>query len=162
MRYKDQMRQIDTHLRDIERMDRQADRIYRSILDVLDLKQKHASNTSVFETRFARQQAERGAAQSQILMIFTIVTIIFLPLSFIAAFLTINVKEFQTEDGDNSLKLAFVLKWVFGVGFSVAIPLIVLALNLQRIVALIKRMRLRLGSLLCASRTDKKHHEVKE
>jgi Mg2+ and Co2+ transporter CorA len=77
-RFKDMLKTIDTHIRDLERMDIQAERIYKSITDLLDLKQKHAN---AFEARFARDQAAGTARQSQTIMVFTIVTIIFLPLS---------------------------------------------------------------------------------
>ena len=53
-RFKEQQRTIDMHLKDIDRMDKQAERIYSSITDLLDLKQKHAN---AFEARFARDQA---------------------------------------------------------------------------------------------------------
>ena len=51
---------IDMHLKDIDRMDKQAERIYHSITDLLDLKQKHAN---AFEARFARDQAAGTARQ---------------------------------------------------------------------------------------------------
>ena len=125
-RFREQLKTIDMHLKDIERMDKQAERIYSSITDMLDLKQKHAN---AFEARFARDQAAGTAKQSQIIMVFTIVTIVFLPLSFIAAFFAINIQEFpRTSDGSPSLPLGYVSKYMFGIGFAVSIPLIVVAL----------------------------------
>jgi Mg2+ and Co2+ transporter CorA len=141
-RFGNEMRRIETRIKDLERMDKQTARIYSSILDMLDLKQKHAANTNVFEARFAREQAEGSARQNQILMVFTIVTIVFLPLSFIAAFFTINIQEFQSVDGTNPLTLKYVSKWVFGVGFAVAIPMVILALNLGRIVRFFAKVRM--------------------
>jgi len=76
-RFRDQLKTIEVHLKDIDRMDKQAERIYCSITDMLDLKQKHAN---AFEARFAGDQAEGSARISNIIMIFTVVTIIFLPL----------------------------------------------------------------------------------
>lgn len=67
-RFRDQLKSIDVHVKDIDRMDKQAERIYYSTTDILDLKQKHAN---AFEARFARDQAEGSARQSQILIIFT-------------------------------------------------------------------------------------------
>jgi Mg2+ and Co2+ transporter CorA len=130
-RFKDQLKTIEVHLKDIDRMDRQAERIYKSITDMLDLKQKHAN---VFEARFARDQAAVGARQSQTIMVFTIVTIIFLPLSFIAAFFAINITEFPRNEQGPSLPLGYVSKYLFGIGLAVSIPLIVLALRLDDIV----------------------------
>lgn len=86
-------------------MDSQAGRIYESIRDLLDLKQKHAN---AFEARYAREQATGTQRQGQTIMVFTIgeyvlahqratrlltmitVTVIFLPLSFVAAFFAIK------------------------------------------------------------------------
>jgi len=131
-RFKEQIKTIDVHLKDLERMDKQAERIYKSITDLLDLKQKHAN---AFEARFARAQAAGTARQSQTIMVFTIVTIIFLPLSFIAAFFTINVKEFPHEEGETepSLPLGYVSKYMFGIGFAISIPLIAIAVSVDAI-----------------------------
>ncbi|KAJ5937653.1 hypothetical protein N7454_003995 [Penicillium verhagenii] len=123
-KFKDQQRMIDMHLKDIDRMDKQAERIYHSITDLLDLKQKHAN---AFEARFARDQAAGTSRQSKTIMVFTIVTIVFLPLSFISSIFTINLKEF---DG---LDLAYVAKYTFGVGFAISIPLILVALSVDDI-----------------------------
>ncbi|KAJ5131230.1 uncharacterized protein N7515_007269 [Penicillium bovifimosum] len=123
-RFKDQQRMIDMHLKDIDRMDKQAERIYHSITDLLDLKQKHAN---AFEARFARDQAAGTTRQSKTIMVFTIVTIVFLPLSFIASIFTINLKEFE------NLKLNYVAKYTFGIGFAISIPLVWVALTVDDI-----------------------------
>ncbi|KAF2111938.1 hypothetical protein BDV96DRAFT_498386 [Lophiotrema nucula] len=130
-RFREQLKTIDVHLKDIDRMDKQAERIYKSITDLLDLKQKHAN---AFEARFARDQAAGTARQSQTVMVFTIVTIIFLPLSFIAAIFTIDVREFpHNEQGNLSLPFSYVSKYMFGIGLSISIPLIFVALSLDAI-----------------------------
>jgi ankyrin repeat protein/Mg2+ and Co2+ transporter CorA len=131
-RFKDMLKTIDTHINDLKRMDKQAERIYKSITDLLDLKQKHAN---AFEARFARDQAAGTARQSQTIMVFTIVTIIFLPLTFIAAFFTINIREFPHRPGGDepSLPLSYVSKFTFGIGLSISIPFIVIALSFDAI-----------------------------
>ncbi|KAJ5490973.1 hypothetical protein N7539_002540 [Penicillium diatomitis] len=133
-RFKDQQRVIDMHLKDIDRMDKQAERIYHSITDLLDLKQKHAN---AFEARFARDQAAGTARQGKTIMVFTIVTIIFLPLSFIASIFTINMKDFH------DLTLGYVAQYVFGVGFAISIPLILLALVVDDIGGLLRSSSVR-------------------
>jgi hypothetical protein len=137
-RFRDQTKAIEVHLKDIDRMDRQAERIYNSITDMLDLKQKHAN---AFEARFARDQAAGTARQGQTIMVFTIVTIVFLPLSFIAAFFAINIREFPRLDGNSNLPLAYVSKYMFGIGFAVSIPLIVIALSLDDIATMTRQLR---------------------
>ncbi|EAW07385.1 ankyrin repeat protein [Aspergillus clavatus NRRL 1] len=130
-RFKEQQRTIDMHLKDIDRMDKQAERIYDSITDLLDLKQKHAN---AFEARFARDQAAGTTRQGKTIMVFTVVTIIFLPLSFIASLFTINLQEFpRGPDGQEFLSLSYVAKYIFGIGFAISIPLIFLALSVDEI-----------------------------
>jgi len=131
-RFRDQLKTIEMHIKDIDRMDKQAERIYNSITDMLDLKQKHAN---AFEARFARDQATGTARQSQTIMVFTIVTIIFLPMSFIASFFSISINEFPTDQstGNHSLPLAYVSKYMFGIGLAISIPLIFVALSLDEI-----------------------------
>ena len=59
-KFEEQDKTISNPVKDIDRMDKQAERIYGSIRDLLDLKQKHAN---AFEARFARDQAA-GTASS--------------------------------------------------------------------------------------------------
>jgi ankyrin repeat protein/Mg2+ and Co2+ transporter CorA len=141
-RFKDMLKTIDTHMRDLERMDIQAARIYKSITDLLDLKQKHAN---AFEARFARDQAAGTARQSQTIMVFTIVTIIFLPLSFIAALFTINIEQFPHKPGggEPSLPASFVFKYMFGIGFAISIPFIAIALSFDAIGDFFREVRRR-------------------
>ncbi|KAF2678929.1 hypothetical protein K458DRAFT_480562 [Lentithecium fluviatile CBS 122367] len=141
-RFKEQMKTIDIHLNDLARMDKQAERIYKSITDLLDLKQKHAN---AFEARFARDQAAGTARQSQTIMVFTIVTIIFLPLSFIAAIFTINIREFPHQPGNSepSLPLGYVSKFMFGIGFAISIPLIAIAVSVDAIGDFFREVRRR-------------------
>ncbi|TVY37959.1 Ankyrin [Lachnellula occidentalis] len=139
-RFAEQLKLVGMHIKDIDRMDKQAQRINEGIIDMLDLKQKHAN---AFEARFARDQATSTARQSQTIMVFTIVTIVFLPMSFIAAFFTINIKEFPV-DGSNNLPLAYVSKYMFGIGLSISIPMIFIAFYLDDIGGLLKTSRRRL------------------
>jgi len=122
-------------------MDKQTQRINEGIIDMLDLKQKHAN---AFEARFARDQATSTARQSQTIMVFTIVTIVFLPMSFIAAFFTINIQEFPRVGGGNNLPLAYVSKYMFGIGLSISIPMIFIAFYLDDIGGLLKNSRNRI------------------
>lgn len=121
-----QRRLVDQHLLDTERMRKQATRVNESLTQVLDLKQKHAN---ALEARFARDQAQDTARQGQTIMIFTIVTIIFLPMSFMAAFFAINIIEFPHDPayGGSGLHLGYVAKYLFGIGLGVSVPLIAIA-----------------------------------
>jgi len=122
-----QRKLVKLHLLDIERMSNEAMNVNRKLTQTLDLKQKHAN---ALEARFARDQAQDTARQGQTIMVFTIVTIIFLPLSFMAAFFAINITEFPHDpsNGGNGLPLGYVAKYMFGIGLGVSFPIIAIAL----------------------------------
>ncbi|KAI0487540.1 hypothetical protein F4859DRAFT_465405 [Xylaria cf. heliscus] len=123
----EQKRGIDAKQKDVSRMDRQALSLYDSLTDLLDLKQKHSN---ALEARFAGDQAVIAAKQGQTIMVFTIVTIVFLPLSFIASFFAINFIEWQEGI---QLSIPYVSKYLFGIGFAISIPLVALAFTVQDI-----------------------------
>ncbi|USP75865.1 ankyrin repeat and protein kinase domain containing protein 1 [Curvularia clavata] len=157
-RFRDLLKTIDTHIKDLERMDKQAKRIYDSITDLLDLKQKHAN---AFEARFARDQAAGTARQSQTIMVFTIVTIIFLPLSFIAALFTINIQEFPHQPGDSepSLPMSYVGKYMFGIGFAISIPFIAIALSFDAIGDFFREVKRRIRNRKARSQPARGDHD---
>jgi hypothetical protein len=155
--FEEQEKTISNPLKDITRMDDQAGRIYMSIRDLLDLKQKHAN---AFEARYAREQATGTQRQGRTIMVFTIgksasmpstrlrqannhfllVTVVFLPLSFVAAFFAINVKEFPHPAGEGNqaeVPLSYVSAWIFGIGLAISIPCIAVALSVDEINVLI-------------------------
>ncbi|KAI4229409.1 MAG: hypothetical protein L6R36_000863 [Xanthoria steineri] len=136
-RYREQHKVVELHLKDVERMDKQAEGIYTSLTHLLDLKQKHAN---AFEARFARDQAAFTGRQGQTIMVFTIVTIFFLPMSFIAAVFTIPVSEFPHRDGAPSIPFSYVSKITFGVGLAISIPLIAVAFALDSIGVFVRGM----------------------
>lgn len=123
-KFHDLSSKVGQHSRDIERMKEAAEYTYKKILPLLDLKQKHAN---AFEARFARDQAASSARQGQVIMVFTIVTIVFLPMSFISSFMTIDIAQFP-RDG---LSLGYVSKIIFPIGLGISLPLIALAFSLN-------------------------------
>ncbi|CAK7272636.1 hypothetical protein SEPCBS119000_005230 [Sporothrix epigloea] len=122
-RARDSARLLEIHLKDIDRMDRQAESIYISLTNLLDLKQKHSN---ALEARFAREHAMIAARQGQTIMAFTIVTIIFLPVSFISSFFSM-----QITDWTSNLTLGYVSKYMFGIGLGISIPLVVMAFTVS-------------------------------
>lgn len=132
-RFREQRKLTELHMDDVRRMDSQAQAIFTSLTQLLDFKQKHAN---AVEARFAREQATLTAQQAiltvrqaklttrqgETIMVFTIVTIFFLPMSFIAAFFTIDVVDFP------KLSLTYVSKYIFGIGLSISLVLIAIAL----------------------------------
>ena len=72
-------------------------------------------------------------------MVFTIVTIVFLPMSFIASVFTIPVRDFPHQDGQLSIPFSYVSKIMFGIGLAISIPLITVAFAVDNLGLLIKR-----------------------
>lgn len=79
-------------------------------------------------------------------MVFTLVTIVFLPMSFIASVFTIPVRDFPHENGQLSIPFSYVSKIMFGIGLGISIPLIAVAFAVDNLGLLIKRT---LQSLFC-------------
>jgi Mg2+ and Co2+ transporter CorA len=88
---------MDVHSLQINRMLDDSERVQKRLMDLLDLQQKEqniyeaqrANQQALFTAKHAlsaEDQADATNAQSQILFIFTLVTIVFLPLSFITSY----------------------------------------------------------------------------
>lgn len=78
-------------------------------------------------------------------MVFTIVTAVFLPMSFIAGVFAIPIREFPHNDSGNPvLDLGYVLKFMVGIGLAISVPLIAVAFAVDNIGLLIKRSLRRL------------------
>lgn len=141
--FEEQEKTIGNPIKDIMRMDAQANRIYVSIRDLLDLKQKHAN---AFEARFARDQAAGTRRQGMTLQVFTIATVVFLPLSFIASFFAINVESFPHDPrtGQPQMSLGYVSQYIFGIGLAISIPCITIALSVDELGYIVSGARRRL------------------
>ena len=113
---------INQGLQDIAKLDAQATRLSQSLSDLLQLKQAHYN---AFQLKSSHKLALNGAKQGRAVLVFTIVTIIFSPLSFVAAFFTMNLTIFPEK-----LPLSYVSRYIFGLGFAIAIPCIILAFSL--------------------------------
>ena len=137
-RSREQRRLLEVHRKDVERMDRQAEGIYTSLTHLLDLKQKHSN---ALEARFARVQTVIATRQGQAIIVFTTVTIIFLPMSFVAAFFAINFHDW----GDEQLTIAYVSKYLFGIGLGISIPLIAMAFSVSAILDSLRSARINVG-----------------
>ncbi|KAF5228923.1 hypothetical protein FAUST_10722 [Fusarium austroamericanum] len=82
-----------------------ASTVENSLNHLLDLKQKQGNLIVVRDTRSlaneADQRAKDSAWQSKLLFIFTIVTVVFTPISFISSFMAVPTREFPHPDGDD-------------------------------------------------------------
>lgn len=114
----------DNLVADVQYLKEQTDRITKSIKDVLDLKESFVNALQIADT----------SNQNQALMIFTIVTVIFSPLSFFTSFFALNVKEWpHNSQGNTEFSLHYIERYVFGVGFAIAVPCVIYALTLNRL-----------------------------
>jgi len=150
---------LESHLYRIEKMENVTAKTYDALNHLLDLKQKQANLTEAFFSRqyaqntshqvelatgFAERgtnlaeatakQAEETAKQGKTVILFTVVTIIFLPLSFVAAFFTLNLDSFPVNT-EGKLRTSYVLTYLFSISSAVSIPFIFIAFNQDRIAA---------------------------
>ncbi|KAM0712140.1 hypothetical protein Q7P37_011234 [Cladosporium fusiforme] len=133
------LRIINKAIVDFEKMDKQTKEVQDGLNHLLDLQQKQAS---VWEARSAREGARATSKQSTVMVIFTMVTIVFLPLSFMASFFALDVAEFPSDDkGQTNWPLRRVCALLFGISLGVIVPLIALAFATKTILSLYRRVR---------------------
>ncbi|KAF2105599.1 hypothetical protein BDV96DRAFT_359129 [Lophiotrema nucula] len=111
-------------------MEEKTKKTLASLNTLLDMKEKHMSLST---TQSAQEQAVRSSTQGDAILIFTLVTVVFSPLSFIAAFFTINIREFPGADQDHGMPLGYVSKYLFGIGMAISILVVLLALLLNEL-----------------------------
>ncbi|KAH6723387.1 hypothetical protein BKA61DRAFT_10492 [Leptodontidium sp. MPI-SDFR-AT-0119] len=109
----------------VKGLKQQAEQANKALNHLLDLKQKQAN---VSEARSARWTAESTKQQGNIMVLFTLVTIIFAPLSLLATIFSLRVVEFPT-----TLHMGFVVKYMFVVSIAVIVPLIGLVVYTTRL-----------------------------
>lgn len=91
---------------------------------LLDMKQKQAN---IEDTHLAGEHAATAENQSRSVMIFTIFTIIFLPLSFFASVFGINAREWSGTSSNPSLH--YILVYMISISVAVIIVALLLAFN---------------------------------
>jgi ankyrin repeat protein len=100
-----------------------------SITDLLEHKQRYVNT---IDANFAREQAKSAEVGNRTLLVFTIVTIVFAPMSFLAAFFAIDIeavpKNFKQERASG---LDIVYWYVVGLGLGTSGFIIVVALCYQ-------------------------------
>ncbi|KAH6708782.1 hypothetical protein BKA61DRAFT_557600 [Leptodontidium sp. MPI-SDFR-AT-0119] len=128
---------------EISKMFQRAKKANQALDFLVDLKQKQSN---VLDSRSARIQTEESLKmteqtvkmtkenkrQGKTLMVFTIVTIIFLPLSFMAAFFAINIAAFQ-RDEKGFLGLGYVSEIMFPISATITAVLIYFAFKVERL-----------------------------
>ncbi|KIX93103.1 uncharacterized protein Z520_11160 [Fonsecaea multimorphosa CBS 102226] len=134
---------IQLSIDEIEKMIQRATKAQLSLNVLVDLKQKQIN---VLEARATRRGAEEtlrstnamlqlnkaAEKQGDTVMVFTVVAIIFLPLSFMAAFFAIDISEFA-RDRDGALPLGWVSAFMFPISLAVSAALIFGAFKVQTV-----------------------------
>ncbi|EPE35811.1 Magnesium transport protein CorA, transmembrane region [Glarea lozoyensis ATCC 20868] len=105
-----------------------ADNLLHQLKDHVNLKQQHAS---IMEAQYASQVAQEGMKQNRTFLLFTIVIIIFLPLSFMSSLFGMNASDFQTSDGKNSMSLQQQLNFLFPISTVIIAISIAFAFSLR-------------------------------
>ncbi|KAF1942382.1 hypothetical protein EJ02DRAFT_345695 [Clathrospora elynae] len=121
---------VRSDIDDFTRLDSHTRTIQDKLNTLMDLKQKAAN---AWEAREARETTVAASKQGNTVLVFTVVTIIFLPLSFMSSFFAIGVAAFPKNEttGETNWPLGIVTGLLFGISLSVSIPLIVFALNME-------------------------------
>ncbi|KAL5415711.1 hypothetical protein PMIN06_002288 [Paraphaeosphaeria minitans] len=127
-------------INDFTKLDNQARTIQEKLNTLMDLKQKAAN---AWEAKEARETAVAAGKQGNTVLVFTVVTIIFLPLSFMSSFFAIGIAAFphNEESGEVNWPLKTIMGLLFGVSLCVSIPLIIFALNMDYFNSVHKELR---------------------
>ncbi|KAM0703343.1 hypothetical protein Q7P35_009281 [Cladosporium inversicolor] len=118
------------HKEDLDHLSKWMRNINQSITDLLDHKQRYAN---AIEARYSREQADSAATGNRILMVFTFVTILFLPLSFLAAFFAIDIGQLPERFyKPRQSPMEFVRRYVIGIGVGTAVAIMVVAFSIAK------------------------------
>lgn len=111
------------HKEQVDAMLKSAIAAQKAFKELLDMKQKQAN---ILEAHLAREQTEVAAEQSRSVMIFTIFTIIFLPLSFFASVFGINSRQWT---GGKYPRLRTIFLFMISISFAVIVIALLVAFN---------------------------------
>ena len=116
---------LKDHQDQVDGMLKSARAAQKAFKELLDMKQKQAN---IVEAHLAREQNEVTAEQSRSVMIFTVFTIIFLPLSFFASVFGINSKEWSSPP-NNYPELKNIFTYMVVISLVVIIIALLVAFN---------------------------------
>jgi CorA-like Mg2+ transporter protein len=129
------MDRIEQRREKVQAMDANAHRTYKSINNLFDMKQRQAN---VLEAHYSRKVAQDSGRQATTIMVFTTVSVIFLPLSFMSSFYALSIREFPRDPKNQNqvfMPLSYVAFRVFGIGFAIAAVLVMLAFGINGIIS---------------------------
>lgn len=114
------------YIHQVDSMIGSAERTRNDFEKLLDLKQKQAN---VDEARLARYQADLASAQSRAVLVFTVFTVIFLPLTFFTGLFGMNINEWSSTPTNVSWRT--VVEWSIPLSLAITCTALVLALSMR-------------------------------
>ncbi|KAI9147647.1 LOW QUALITY PROTEIN: hypothetical protein HJFPF1_12677 [Paramyrothecium foliicola] len=114
--------EVEDHLEELLGLHSSADAVCKSLDNLLALKQQQASVVVAWQSI---RHGEEAVKQGRAIMIFTIITIIFLPLAFMAAIFGMN----NNTLGDDKMSLGQQLKLMFSISVGVIAVVVVIAFS---------------------------------
>ncbi|KAK2608226.1 hypothetical protein N8I77_006850 [Diaporthe amygdali] len=115
---------VDDQIGELEGLRKSAESTSTSLDHLLNLKQQQAS---VFQTWQSTKQAEETMRQGRAIIIFTVMTIVFLPLGFIASIFGMNNKEIAGSDNPMTLQSQF--RYMFSISTGIIFFALVIAFS---------------------------------
>ncbi|KAI1822727.1 hypothetical protein F4861DRAFT_373459 [Xylaria intraflava] len=135
---------LDTIGMEVAKLIHDAGQTRENINHLLDLRQKHAN---LSEAISARTSSENTARQGRTILVFTVVTIIFLPITFLSSLFALNITSFPHDTAGN---LSYSPQWaysrLFGITVAVSVPLITLAFFMNHIVGFVSSFLVRIAN----------------
>ncbi|KAK3370744.1 hypothetical protein B0T24DRAFT_299103 [Lasiosphaeria ovina] len=116
MQSQELLSEVDDRVDELEGLRKGAESTATSVNDLLSLKQQQASVVQAWESV---NQAEEAVRQGRSIMMFTTITIIFLPLSFMTSFFGMNNIEFGSSGTDWTI--AEQTKLMFPISFGIVL-----------------------------------------
>ncbi|KAI0595650.1 hypothetical protein F4775DRAFT_568507 [Biscogniauxia sp. FL1348] len=101
--------------------------------DIEELLVEAETITNYINTLLDLRQAEYNRTQANIVFIFTVITIVFLPLSFLSSLFALDVSSFPHKGDDLKYEGKWLFPIIFGVTAVVSIPTIAFAWNVNAI-----------------------------
>ncbi|KAK4446784.1 hypothetical protein QBC34DRAFT_356004 [Podospora aff. communis PSN243] len=150
---------LEGHLRRIKKMEAMATRTSQLMYHLIDLKQKQASvlealamrnqadilarhaEEGAIQAKEAQEQTAEAIKQGRTVLLFTVVAIVFLPLSFLAAFFAIEIDAFPVDE-NGKLELGYVLTYMLSISAGLSIPFIFIVFNQDRFWGWLRRLRI--------------------
>ncbi|KAH7399882.1 hypothetical protein BKA64DRAFT_467978 [Cadophora sp. MPI-SDFR-AT-0126] len=119
-------REISARRAELQKLEQSTVYVSDQLKDLLDLKQQQAS---IIEAKYALKRADESVSQGRSIMLFTIVTIVFLPLSFMSSVFGMNTKDFADAKGGPNMSLKHIFKLLFPISVGVIIISLALAFS---------------------------------